>query len=575
MKKYVPLSLLLSTALLAACQTVTPVAAPAPAGQAAAANDANEKLPAVPLTPDVLYALLLGEIAGQRGQMDVSVAALTRAAQKTRDPRLAERATLAALYARHTKEALENARLWVELRPDQSEAHEALAAALMETGDVTGAQRHFEKILTLGGDAGLAQGYLRISATLGRQANREQALQVMRALVNLHPDQAVAHFAFAHLAVRVSDLDTAMAEIDQALKLKPAWEEAAIFKARVLMSLKDMPRVLRFHEQYLDDHPQANNMRLSYARLLVDLKQWDKARVQFKRVVAALPKDVDAVFTVALLALQSDDQDEAETYLKRTLDLQPDNDQARLYLGQIAEQRKRYDEAIQWYSAVESDENRFEAQMRLGIVLAHQGSLDRARAHLRDLTPATETQKVQLALAEEQILREAKRYGDAFEVLSKAVDELPDNGDLLYARALIADKVNRIDVAEKDLRRILKIDPKNANALNALGYTLADRTPRHQEALTLIQQALALKPDDPFIMDSMGWVQYRLGNHNEAVRYLRAALDKRADAEIAAHLGEVLWVMGDHAGAQSVWKGALKQAPDNEALHDVMKRFTP
>ena len=575
MKKYVPLPLLLSAMLLTACQTVAPVTTPATSGQAAPPSAANEKLPAVPLTPDVLYALLLGEIAGQRGQMDVSVAALTRAAQKTRDPRLVERATLAALYARQSKAALENARLWVELRPDNSEAHEALAAALMETGDIAGAQKHFEKILTLGGDAGLAQSYLRISATLGRQANREQALQVMRALVALHADQAVAHFAFAHLAVRISDLDTAMSEIDQALKLKPAWEEAAIFKARVLMSLKDMPRVLRFHEQYLDEHPQANNMRLSYARLLVDLKQWDKARVQFKRVVVALPKDVDAVFTVALLALQSDDQDEAEIYLKRTLELQPDNDQARLYLGQIAEQRKRYDDAIQWYSAVESDENRFEAQLRLGVVLAHQGDLDQARAHLHELTPGTEAQKVQLALAEEQILREAKRYSDAFGVLSKALDELPDNADLLYARALIADKVNRIDVAEKDLRRILKKDPKNANALNALGYTLADRTTRQQEALVLIQQALALKPDDPFIMDSMGWVQYRLGNHNEAVRYLRAALDKRPDAEIAAHLGEVLWVTGDHDGAKSVWTSALKQAPDNEALRDVIKRFAP
>jgi tetratricopeptide (TPR) repeat protein len=575
MKKFVSLSMLLSAFLLTACQTVKPVATPAAAGPTVAAKDASEKLPAVPLTPDVLYALLLGEIAGQRGQMDVSVAALTHAAQKTRDPRIAERATLAALYAHQSKAALENARLWVELRPDHSEAHEALAAALMETGDVAGAQRHFEKILALGGDAGLAQSYVRISATLGRQANREQALQVMRALVNLHSDQAVAHFAFAHLAVRLSDLDTAMAEIDQALKLKPAWEEAAIFKARVLMSLKDMPRVLRFHEQYLADHPHANNVRLSYARLLVDLKQWDKARVQFKRVAAALPRDVDAVFTVALLALQSDDLDEAETYLKRTLELQPDNDQARLYLGQIAEQRKHYDDAIRWYSAVESDENRFEAQVRLGIVLAHQGNLDQARAHLRDLTPGSEAQKVQVALAEEQILREAKHYSDAFEVLSKALHELPDNADLLYARALIADKVNRIDVAEKDLRRILKKDPKNANALNALGYTLADRTPRHQEALALIQQALALKPDDPFIMDSMGWVQYRLGNHKEAVRYLRAALDKRADAEIAAHLGEVLWVMGDHEGAKSVWTSALKRAPDSEALRDVIKRFTP
>ncbi|MBS1236701.1 MAG: hypothetical protein H6R46_1496, partial [Proteobacteria bacterium] len=263
-----------------------------------------------------------------------------------------------------------------------------------------------------------------------------------------------------------------------------------------------------------------------------DLKQWDKAREQFKRVVADSPRDAEAMFTIALLALQSDELDEAERYLKRTLDVQPENDQARLYLGQVAEQRKRYDDAIQWYSTVESAEMHFEAQTRLGVVLA-------------------------------RMLRDAKQYTEAFDVLSRALAELPDNADLLYSRALVAEKLNRIEVAEKDLRRILKKDPKNPNALNALGYTLADRTSRYAEALALIEQALVLKPDDPFILDSLGWVHYRLGNHSEAVR----------DAEIAAHLGEVLWVTGDRNGAESVWKNALQQTPDNEALLGVISKF--
>jgi tetratricopeptide (TPR) repeat protein len=180
---------------------------------------------------------------------------------------------------------------------------------------------------------------------------------------------------------------------------------------------------------------------------------------------------------------------------------------------------------------------------------------------------------VQLALAEEQMLRDAKQNVEAFDVLSRALAELPDNVDLLYARALVAEKLNRIEVAEKDLRRILKKDPKNPNALNALGYTLADRTSRYTEALALIEQALALKPDDPFILDSLGWVHYRLGNHAEAVRHLRAAFDKRADAEIAAHLGEVLWVTGDRNGAESIWKNALQLTPDNEALLGVISKF--
>ena len=567
-KQSLPMWVLL-VALLAACQ------APAtrPPAQAAAPLSDKQDLPAIPLTAEVLYHLMLGEIAGHRGQLDVSVPALGRAAQVTRDPRLAERAALAALFARRPQEALASARLWVELRPSSSEAHEALAAALMEAGQPDNARHHFEKILTLGGETGRAQAYLRIAATLGRQSNRVDALDVMRALVRLHPDQAVAHYALAHLAVRVSDLDTATVAVDRALVLNPAWEDAALFKARVLVSLKDTSRALQFYERYLDAHPRAGNMRLGYARQLVDLKQWDKAREQFKRVVADAPRDAEVVFTIALLAMQSNELDEAERYLKRALVLQPENDQARLYLGQVAEQRKQYEAAIQWYGAIESAELYFEAQARLGVVLARQGKLDQARAHLHNLLPKTEAQKVQRALAEEQVLRDAKQYPEAFDVLSRTLGELPDNADLLYARALAAEKLNRVEVAERDLRRILKKDPKNANALNALGYTLADRTARYAEALELIEQALALKPDDPFILDSLGWTHYRLGNHAEAVRHLRAAFNQRADAEIAAHLGEVLWVTGDRAGAESIWKSALKQAPDSEVLLGVISKF--
>jgi tetratricopeptide (TPR) repeat protein len=557
--------------LLTACQGA-PVHVESTAAQPNRAT-VDETLPKQPLSAEVLYYLLLGEIAGHRGELDVSVNALTRTAMKTRDPRLAERATLAALYARRSHEAVTSAVLWVELRPNSSEAHEALAAAYMETGGTESALIHFKKVLELAGDQGMPQAYLRIAATLGRQSNRSGALEVMRALVSLNNDKAIAHYALAHLSVRVSDLDSAIQAIDRALVLNPDWEDAALFKGRVLVSLKDMPRVMRFHEQYLDQHPRANSVRLSYARLLVDQKQWDKARVQFKRVVADSPKDAEATFTVALLALQGNNTDEAEKYLRRTLELQPENDQARLYLGQVAEQRKHYDEAIRWYSEVESPDQAFEAQTRLGVVLSHQGKLDEARQHLHSLNPKAEAQRVQLALAEEQILREAKQYAEAFEVLTRVLGELPDNTDLLYARALVAEKLNRIDVAEADLRRVLKKEPTNSHALNALGYTLADRTTRYAEALKFIEQALAVKPDDPFILDSMGWVQYRLGNYKEAVKYLRSAFEKRADAEIAAHLGEVLWVMGDRAAAETVWKGALKQTPDNEALLGVINKF--
>lgn len=561
---------------LAACSTV----APKPVAEAtvpvkAAPVKAAPALPNVNLTPDVLYELLLGEIAGQRGHLNVAVSELTRAAMKTRDPRLAERATLVALYARHAKEAEQTGRLWIELEPESIEAHEALATVLMDSGKMNDAQGELEKILTLSPADQLPQTYLRIAAVMGRVHDHAAALKIMQSLAQLNPRLPEAQFSVAHLAVRSGDLETANQAIDRALKLRPGWEEAALFKMRVLASQKDPQRVLAFSEKFLHAYPHATNFRMNYARYLVDLKQWDKALDQFKRVAADTPNDPDAVYAVGLLGLQTGDLDLAQKYLERDLTLQPDNDQARIYLGQIAEQRKRYAEAARWYSAVPAGNNYFEAQARLSIVMAEQGDLNGARARLHQLHPASEQQQIQLALTEEEMLSNANQYQEAEKVLTSALGKLPNNIDLLYARALIEVKLNRIDLHEADLRQILKEDPKNVNALNALGYTLADRTTRFQEALALVKEALALRPDDPYIMDSMGWVQYRLGHNAEAVKYLRAALERRPDAEISAHLGEVLWVMGQKSEAESVWNRALKTTPDNEVLLGVIKKFKP
>ena len=561
----VTLSVLTGCGSMAERPTTTAAASPA--------ASAGPALPDVSLSPDILFDMLLGEIAGQRGQLDVALSSLRDAAIKSRDPRLAERATLVGLYAKRPAESLDTARLWVELQPTDLDAREALGIILMETGDTPGAQQQLEKILTLSPKSQLAQAYLRISATLGRQQNRKAALGIMQSLVAMHPDSPEAQFALAQLAVRVGDLTLAATSIDHALRMRPDWEDAALFKTRVLASQKDMQRVLEFNEAYLSRYPKASNLRMNYARYLVDLKQWDKAREQFKQVLAASPKDPDALYAVGLLALQSNLLDEAEKYLKQNLAVQPENDQARLYLGQVAEQRKKYDEAANWYREVSPGNLYFDAQSRLSLVIAHQGDLAGGRKLLHGLIPENEQQQVQVVLTEEQMLREAKQPEEALQVLTAALKDMPDNVDLLYARALVAERLGKLDMHESDLRKVLRKDPKNAHALNALGYTLADRTTRYKESLELLEQALALKPDDPFIMDSMGWVQYRLGHHQEAVKYLKSALEKRPDAEIAAHLGEVLWVIGDKAGAESVWSRALKATPDNEVLIGVIKKF--
>jgi tetratricopeptide (TPR) repeat protein len=559
---------------LAGCATLDP--APAPVAVPETPPGESVDLPPVALDEATLYNLLIGEIAGQRGQAVVAAETLADVARQTRDPRLAERATLAAIYAKRYDEALVSAKLWVELRPTSIEAREALAAVLLELKRPAEAKTEFQQLLAL--DAArrnLDQAYMRTAALLGRYPERAVALETMQSLVSLNPRVPAAHFAAAHLAVRAGELDRALLAADTALQLKPSWEEAALLKARILVSQKEPARAQEFYEAFLAEYPAAVTMRLGYARYLIDLKQWDKARVQFERVVSDNPADADAVYALGLLSLQTGRPEDAEKHLLRVLHLRPDHDQARLYLGQVAENRKRYEEAAKWYGEITSAESYFEAQTRLAVVLARQGNLDAARARLRAIPIENDQQRAQVALAEEQVLRDARRFQEAYDVLSAAVAKLPDNNDLLYARALTAEKLNRLEVVESDLKLVIRRDPKNAHALNALGYTLADRTTRFQEAQEYLTQALQLRPDDPFILDSFGWLHYRMGNVPEALRHLKRALELRSDAEIAAHLGEVLWVSGQQREAESVWSRALKETPDSDALLDVIKKYKP
>lgn len=563
----------MTSCLYRACQASVLVTTLTLALNAGAAGD-SERRSAAELDAEVLYDVLLGEIAGQRGRIDIAADRLARAAARTRDPRLAERATLAALYAKRYDDALTAAQLWVELRPDSAEAREALAGVLLELDRVEAARAQFERVLDADQtSAAQEQNYLRIAAVLGRTSNRTAALAIMQQLVKRNADAPVAHFALAHLAVRAGDLELASNAVAESLRLKPDWQDAALFQARIYVSQKDTLKAQQFYEEFLAKQPAATNVRLHYARFLIDQKQWEKARDEFKRVATETPEDADAVYAVGLLALQTNRMDEAEIFLQRAIKLRPQNDQARVYLGQVLETSKRYAEAARWYKEVEPGESYFEAQTRLGIVLARQGDIAGARAHLRGVQAENEQQQVQLILAEEQILRDAKQYPQALEVLNQGVKQFPEDNDLLYARALVAEKLDLMPQVETDLRAILKKDPKNVNALNALGYTLADRTDRYTEAQEFLAQALEIKPDDPFVLDSMGWLQYRLGNNTEAIRFLKRALSIRSDAEIAAHLGEVLWVTGDRNEAESVWARALRDTPDNEALQGVIKKF--
>jgi len=359
------------------------------------------------------------------------------------------------------------------------------------------------------------------------------------------------------------------------LKLRPDWELAALFVAQVLQS-RSNEEAARYLGEYLEHHPKARDARLNYARLLVNDRKYAEARKQFEALLREFPQNADVSMAVALLAMQANDLDAADTQLKRVLELDyKEPDTARFYLGQVNEERKHYDEALKWYASVGAGGQYINAQSRYAAVLAKQGKLPEARKHLQDAAVESNQERVQLTQAEAQLLRDASEYQAAFDLLGRALDKLPNYPDLLYDHAMAAEKVDRIDVMEGNLRKLIEIRPDHAHAYNALGYTLADRNQRIDEAHRLIETALKLAPDDPFILDSMGWVLYRMGRGKEGLGYLQRAFKMRPDPEIAAHVGELLWATGQQGEARKVWGEALKEHPTNELLQSTIKRLNP
>jgi tetratricopeptide (TPR) repeat protein len=301
--------------------------------------------------------------------------------------------------------------------------------------------------------------------------------------------------------------------------------------------------------------------------LLVEQEDIDGARTQFKRLLKAAPKDADTLFALGILALQAEQSEEAQEYLQRLYSTGEHRDEAAYYLGQIYESSDDAEQALNWYQRVEGG-NLFEAH-----IYAKQGEVSRAREILQQLRGHIGEEVPRLYLIESEILRDIGHYQAAIDVLNTALVSNPDDPELLYARALTAVNIDRIDILESDLLKLLEQDPEHADALNALGYTLADQTDRYAEALAYIERAIKLKPDSPAIMDSMGWVQYRMGNKQEALRYLWRALELLPDAEIAAHLGEVLWEQGEHQRAREVWRQALEKEPDSKYLLKMLQRY--
>lgn len=543
-----------------------------PAGDQARPADVETEaaLPLVPLTDDLLFKFLVSEIAGQRGMLSLAKEGYLDLARKTRDPRLIRRATEIALYSRDQEAALELSRLWLELEPDSDRALQTLAVMLIAHGQIAEAAPYLEKIL----DASDPEaGFMQLPALFAKTRDTAAAYQVVKGLAQKHPQSAAARYAQAHAALQAGFAEEAAAALRQADSLKPGWEPAALLRAQLLAKVS-RASAQEFLKEFVGKYPDAQDVRLAYARMLVSANQFDEAHKQFVRLASELPNSAEIAMAAGLLSLQMAKLEDAELYLNRALELgQEDGGTVRYYLGQVAEERKDFDLAASRYLSITSGEYLVGSRTRLASMYARQGRLEEARGVLKAIVPGNDVQKVQLIQAEADLLREAKDHVGVFALLDAAVRERPDHVDLLYDRAMAAEKLNKFKVLEEDLRKVIKLKPDYAHAYNALGYTLVEKTDRLAEAAELLDKAISLAPEDPFILDSMGWLNYRKGNLDKAREFLERAWRLRQDPEIAAHLGEVLWMKGSREEASRLWRNSLQSHPGNEALIEILKKF--
>jgi tetratricopeptide (TPR) repeat protein len=571
--------LLAAACAIAGCAGSTPrtVGAEDPPTKSATAADmpdlaARPELPNVELTRELLYEFLIAEVAGQRGNVTLAAQAYVDLAKRTRDPRVAERATEMALYARMPEAAIESAKVWADASPGSSRALATASSLLIRMNRLDEAEPYLQQVLAVQ-TTNRGDGFLQLNGLLANNPDKATNLRVVQRLAEPYQQLAQARFAIAQAAATAGQDELALKEVREAARLAPDWELAVLYEASLLQKTSATVAAERL-ATYLKAHPRSREVRLAYARMLVADKKYPEARGQFEQLLKDHPDNADVVFSVAVLSMQLEDWGAAESNLKRLLDLgYRDRNAVRFYLGQVSEEQKRWPDALKWYAEVTRGEQFMPAQIRSAQVLSKQGDLDGARKFLRNVDVANTDQRVQLIIAEAQLLRDANQPKEAFAVMERGLDTLPDQPDLLYDYAMLAEKLERVDLLESSLRKLIKLRPDHAHAYNALGYSLADRNERLDEAKELIESALKLAPDDSFIIDSMGWVLYRQGKTEEALKQLQRAYAGRQDPEIAAHLGEVLWVLGRRNEAQKVWDEALSKAPSNDVLTKTVQRL--
>jgi len=564
-------ALLLAFVFLSGCQTMAPVE-PNGTPPAEDTTPAPEK-PKVysSFSEETVFSLLSAELAGQRNRFDIALDNYVTQAINTQDPGVSERAFRIAEYLGADQPALDTALIWARNAPDDLEAQRAAAVQLARAGRYDDSMVYMEKVLQGKGDTHF--DFLALSAADTDQETRNGLMKSFDRLLQRHPNNNQLIFGKALLLQQDGDNQGALTLLEDN---PPEDGEIApiLLRARLLQLLNRGDEALPLLQKNIRKYPEDKRLRLTYARMLVEQDRMDDAKAEFSTLVQQYPEDDELRYSLALVCLEAKAWDEAKGYLEDLIARESHVDSAHLNLGRIAEERNDPQGALIEYAQVGPGNDYLPAQLRQADILMSNGKTAEAQSKLAAERDEQPDYAIQLYLIESESLSANKQDDKAWKVLQQALQKYPDDLNLLYTRAMLAEKRNDLAQMEKDLRLIIKRDPDNAMALNALGYTLSDRTTRYAEAKTLIEQAHQINPEDPAVLDSLGWVNYRLGNLDDAEKYLRQALERFPDHEVAAHLGEVLWAKGNQREAKQVWGKFLKDQPDSTILRSTIKRLT-
>lgn len=521
-----------------------------------------------------VFQSLIGEFALQRGDLKLGLEAWADLAQRTRDPKVIARAAEVAGAARQYDQALALTKLWLEVEPDSVKAQQMQSSLLVVANRIEDLAPQLATVLEQ--DKGnIGPNLLHLNRILGKHSDKKAVQKLVDRLSAPYKYLPEAHFAMAQAAANADDDVRALNEIEQALLLRPDWEQAALIRAQLQAKQSNLTAIDHL-SRFVDNNPSAQDARLTLARLLISEKQYSDSRKQFDRLLKDSPDTPEIIYPAAMLALQQGDVDTGRTLLNKMLATNfQDKSSIHFFLGQLDQEQKKPDAALEHYRQVTSGEQYITAQGRAAQILHQQGKPDEARKLLQATRSTNDTEKTQLILAESQLLREAGRQNDAFIVLETALSSQPDNIELLYEAALTAERIGKPEILETHLKHLLKLKPDHAHALNAMAYSFAERNIRLDEAHALVTKALQILTDDPFITDTLGWVLFRQGKLTESLKVLEKAYGTKADPEIAAHLGEVLWQLDRKDDARRIMTESAKQHPENEALAGAIKKLLP